>query len=398
MRITRVDAYAVRLPRELDAVTGTAGLPARLSEPRPGERAPYRWADTYRLLYSTSFETTLVRVQTDEGVVGWGEAQSPVAPEVTRTIIDSLLATVVIGEDALAPEALWDRMYAAMRSRGHTGSFFIDALAGIDTAIWDICGKVYGQPIYRLLGGPVRTSLPCYISGLSGATDADKVEQARDYAARGARAFKVFLDRSARECVALVDALREALGAETDIYVDALWRLAPKQALRLAEELALRRVGFLEAPLVPEDVAGHKWLTARANLPIAIGESYRTRFELLPFFEARALDILQSDAGRTGITEGRRIAAVADTYHVSQAPHISIGLGPQLAAALHLAAASPGLLVVECNPKVLEVANRFLRAPIAFDASALVAPSGPGLGIEINEDLLHAIGASGTDE
>src|SRR6185295_884596 len=102
------------------------------------------------------------------------------------------------------------------------------------------------------------------------------------------------------------------------------------------------------------DVEGHRRLTAEAEVPIAIGESYRTRFELLPFFEARALDILQPDVGRTGITEGRKIASLAETFHIPIAPHISIGLGPQIAASLNLNAAAPNLRVIECNPLVYD--------------------------------------------
>ena len=168
MKIAEIRAHAVKIPRDLAGSTGTAGSPARLSG--AGSASEYRWADTYRTVYSQSIETVLVRVETDEGVVGWGESQAPVAPEITATVVNSLLGPLLIGADALAPEALWDRMYAAMRVRGHTGSFLVDAIAGIDTAVWDICGKVVGQPVYRLLGGPVRKELRCYISGLAGAT------------------------------------------------------------------------------------------------------------------------------------------------------------------------------------------------------------------------------------
>src|SRR5262249_21265408 len=149
-----------------------------------------------------------------------------------------------------------------------------------------------------------------------------------------------------------------------DIAVDALWRLTLKSAIGLAEELNKRGALWLEAPLPPEDVKGHQKLAARAAVPIALGESYRTRFELLPFFEARALDVVQPDVGRVGISEGRKIANLAEAFHVPVAPHISIGLGPQIAAALHLAAATVNLKTVECNPKVFEIANRFLREPM----------------------------------
>ena len=197
------------------------------------------------------------------------------------------------------------------------------------------------------------------------------------------------LDRSEAECLSLIDELRDSFADQIEVFVDALWRLSPKSALAFSRKLARRGVGWLEAPLMPEDLEGHRRLTAKSRVPIAIGECYRTRFELLPFFEARALDIVQPDVGRTGITEGRKIASMADAFHVAIAPHISIGLGPQIAAALHLNAATTNLRVIESNPLVYEVANRFLDEPIDFTASDVSVPSGPGLGIAPNLEALE---------
>lgn len=383
--ITRVQARAVRIPRDVAESRGTAGSPAALGQ-AAGPR--YRWAENYPTLYADHLETVLVSIETSDGLIGWGEAQAPVAPEITRTVIDTLLGPLLVGEDALAPEAIWDRLYAAMRVRGHTGSFLLDAMAGIDLAVWDLCGKAYGQPVYRLLGGPCRTALPCYVSGLGGATTEQRVDEARAWAARGARAFKIFLTGSEADCLADLDALRSALDKDTSLFVDALWRLDARRAPRLADELAARDVGWLEAPLMPEDVAGHARLARRTRVPIAIGESYRTRYEVRPFFERGAVGVLQPDLGRSGLTESRKLAVLADTFHTPIAPHVSIGLGPQLAAGLHLAAATPNLAYLECNPRVQAMANRFLRAPLPVGVADIVAPDAPGLGIEIDEAAL----------
>jgi galactonate dehydratase len=392
MKITSVTAYAVKIPRDPLNAMGTAGTPARLlranSRDAPA-RSHYLWAENYRTLYSTGIETTLVKIETDAAITGWGEAQSPVAPEITATVINSLLASVITGDDALAPEQVWSKMYAAMRVRGHTGGFLLDAIAGIDIALWDLCGKAYAQPICRLLGVSSEKPLPCYVSGLAGANVDEKLVYARTHVDAGAKAFKLFLDGTEAECLRLIDGLREAFEMTVDLYVDALWRLTPNSAVSFAHELARRKVGWLEAPLMPEDVAGHARLTAHAEVPIAIGESYRTRFEMLPFFKANALDILQPDIGRSGITEGRKLAVLADTFHVKLAPHISIGLGVQIAAALHFGAACDNSMVMECNPQVYEVANKFLKNPIEYGSAALVVPEAPGLGIEINEAKLE---------
>lgn len=381
--IARVEAFAVRLPRDTQAAEGTAGSPAPLVD-QAGAR--YRRAATYPTVYSSHLETMLVRVQTVSGVVGWGEAQAPVAPEIARTIVDTLLAPLLADADALAPEALWQQMYSAMRVRGHTGGFLLDAIAAIDIALWDICGQVYGQPVYRLLGGPCRERVPCYVSGLTGSTLEEQVAAARALRARG---FKVFLSRTEDECLATVAALRDTLGPEPMLAVDALWRLDVARAVRFARALARFDVRWLEAPLVPEDVRGHGVLARRSPVPIAIGESYRTRFEVRPFFEHGAVGVLQPDLGRSGLTEARKLAVLADTYHVPVAPHVSVGLGPQIAAALHFAAAIPNLLMLECNPLVYDVASRMSRPPLAWGVDSLVPPDRPGLGIAVDEAAIH---------
>lgn len=383
MKIQQVRAIPVKIPRDLGADTGTAGSPAKLV----GTQA-YRRAEHYSTVYSSSMETTLVEVTTDTGLTGFGEAQSPVAPEVSTTIIETLLGPMITGEDALAPERLWDLMYSAMRVRGHSGGFYLDAIAGIDIAIWDLCGKAFHQPVYRLLGGPCRTAVPYYVSGLAGATREDRVEYAVRLIEQGATAFKLFLDASIPECLSVIDGIRQSAATVPALYVDALWRLQVPEGLRFAQELVARGVEWLEAPLVPEDVAGHARLARSAGIAIAIGESYRTRFELLPFFEQRALHIVQPDLGRTGITEARRIASVAGAFQVSVAPHVSIGLGPQIGAALHFAAACPNLRILECNPKVYEAANRFLREPLPLTPGTLAPPERPGLGVQPNLDAL----------
>lgn len=382
-RIARVSARALRIPRDVTESRGTAGTPAALGD---AAGARYRWAGHYRTVYAADhLETVLVTVETDDGLVGWGEAQAPVAPEVTRSVIDTLLGPLLVGEDALAPEAIWDRLYAAMRVRGHTGSFLLDAMAGIDLAVWDLCGKAFGQPVHRLLGGPCRTTLPCYVSGLGGDSTAARVDEARGWVESGAEAFKLFMAGDPGDCLADLDALRDALGADIELYVDALWRLDARSAPRFAAALEARDAGWLEAPLMPEDVAGHARLAERTRVPLAIGESYRTRFELLPFFERGAVGVLQPDLGRCGLTESRKLAVLADTHHVPIAPHVSIGLGPQLAAGLHLAAATPNFARLECNPRVQAIANGFLHSPLPAGVAGLAAPDAPGLGIEIDE-------------
>jgi D-galactarolactone cycloisomerase len=163
--------------------------------------------------------------------------------------------------------------------------------------------------------------------------------------------------------------------------VDALWRLTPKSALELAPELESRSVLWLEAPLAPESAREHGDLATAIRTPLAIGESYRTLFELAPFMDAHAMRIVQPDLGRTGITEGLRIARAAEALGLEVIPHISIALGPQIAAAIHFAASIPNCPLLEYNPNVLSVANTRLSDPISLDGAAYKVPNGPGLGV-----------------
>jgi D-galactarolactone cycloisomerase len=385
MKITRITAYAIKIPRDFAASRGTAGTPASLRE----SENEYRRAATYQTLYSTKIETALVKIETDAGVVGWGESQSPLAPEVVCTIIRTLLAPQLIGADPMAHEQLWQRMYGAMRVRGHTGSFMLDAIAGIDMALWDIKGRALNAPVCELLGGSLTESLPTYISGLAGKAQSERVAQAQQFQEQGFNAFKIFMDAAPATTLGLFDGLREDLGSETQLMVDALWRLNASEAVAFGEELDARGATWLEAPLMPEDVTGHARLAAQIKTAVAIGESYRTRWEMKPFFDAGAVEVFQPDIGRTGITEGMKLITMADTHQTPVALHVSIGLGVQIAAALHVAASIPNLMFVEYNPQVYQVAERLLKAALPIGAGTLGVPTGNGLGIEIDEAALE---------
>ena len=342
-------------------------------------------------MYSSSFETTLVRIETDDALVGWGEAQAPVLPEASAAIITHLLGPMLEGEPLPAPEEWWDVMYEAMRVRGHHGGFYVDAMAGIDLALWDLDGQRAGRAASRLLSDTPRARLPVYISGLVGARVDQKVAFAREHVARGARAFKLFLDASTDDLLRTLDDLRAGLPAEIVLLVDALWRLSLEDACRFAEALAQRHVGWLEAPLIPEDVAGHGELARRSPVRLAIGECLRTVFEVQPFLDAGAVHVLQPDLGRTGLSGARRIGALAARAGVALAPHVSVGLGPQIAAAVHFSAAEPRVEWLEVNPAVYATAQQFQTTSWTWDAEGIGVPDRPGLGCVVDDVALAAV-------
>ncbi len=381
MIIEKIEAWPVRLPRDFSKAMGGAGTPTRLA----GGAGDYRWSEVYPALYSIHYETALVKVTLADGTVGWGEAQAPLAPEVPCEIVRLLLAPALVGVSfdgsRAAVEWLWDRMYATMRVRGQTGGFMMDAISGVDIALWDIAGKLAGKPIATLLSESPSWRLPAYVSGLP---LAGRGAAAIPYRDAGLTRFKLFYDTPHTG-----DFLRslDEMPAGTSYAVDALWRFALEDAIRFGQELDQRKALWFEAPLLPENAAEHAELAREVSTPIAIGESYRTRYEMAPFFREGALRVYQPDLGRVGITEGMRLASMAVAAKADVVPHLSIACGPQIAAALQFSAAVHCHLV-EYNPQVLAIANRFLKTPLRLDGDCYVVPDGPGLGIEMDEAAL----------
>ncbi len=383
-RITRVEAFPISLARDLGAATGTAGSPSRLL---PGE-GKYKWSSTVAAVYSERIETTLVRLTTDAGLIGWGEAQAPVAPRVSAVIVEDILAGVLIGQDLEATragiETLWDLMFRTMRVRGQTGGFMMDAISGVDIALWDLAGQIQGQPVAALIAGEhARARIPAYLSGLSGATLADRCAYARRHFDLGFRHNKLFFEGSEGDLLATLDALREELGPDAQLAVDALWRLTWPESKPFIAELAKRNLLWLEAPFQPDEVEPHRELAKHfPSLPLALGESYRTRREMNWFLDTRLVRYVQPDLGRSGITESLRIAEMGTPI----APHVSIAFGPQIAAAIHLAAAlSPQQApLCEYNPQVFATSNRFLADPLRMEGREYRVPQAPGLGISLN--------------
>ena len=349
----------------------------------------YYYRPEYRCVYSRKMETCLVKITCDNGHVGWGEALAPVVPQVVAQLITHLFKPLLLGASPFASNVLNARMYNAMRDRGHTGGYHIDALAAVDIALWDLKGHILGLPLHQLLGGNFRDSVPCYVSGLPRPTVEARCELAREWQAKDFNAVKLALGYGIAEDLDNVRAIREALGPRATLFIDAHWNYSVHEAARLAEGLEAYDVRFLEAPLLPEDVEGHRELRRKSALPVALGETERTRYQFRPFIERRAVDILQPDVGRTGITELMHIASLAETWNLQVAPHLSVGLGPCIAASIQVAAALPNLFMLEFQPPVFDVANSLLRQPLMCTAGHYELPPAPGLGIEINEERVR---------
>lgn len=382
MRIVSVEAIVLKVAPE----------EAYLGPLRDGTAigSAYTVRKPWRSLYSARYETLLVKVAAADGSVGWGEALAPVGPEVPAAVVDHLIAPVLLGMDPTSPRASTSRLRGLMRERGHLVGHQADALAAVDIALWDLAGRILGVSTTTLLGGALRTSIPTYVSGLPRPTDDARVALARKWEQRGAMAVKLHLGYGLEADLATVDRIRSSTPS-LRVAVDAHWAYDVSTATRMAAYLAEQGVWFLEAPLEPEDVTGHAELVARSPIPIAVGESLRNRYEFCHWLNSRSLHIAQPDVGRTGITEAMTIAALCEARHIPIAPHHSVGLGIALAAGLQVAASAETVSAFEYQPSSTVVGAQILETPPEHDAASFMLPSGPGLGVDVDEDAVRKL-------
>ncbi len=336
-----------------------------------------------------------VRVETDDGIVGWGEATCEGRSETVRTAVQQL-SEVLIGADALRIEDHWQVLTKGSFYRG--GPILASAVAGLDQALWDIAGKRYGAPVHQLLGGPVRERIRVY-----GWVGGDDPAEVRDHIAAQVDAglTAVKMNASGRmsplgsvseldAVVARVAAAREVLGPDRDVAVDFHGRFTLAAARRVAPLLEPYRPMFLEEPVVPENTHLLGEFVRSTTTPVSTGERLYCRQEFLPALQA-GIAVAQPDLSHAGgITEVRKIAALAEVYDVQLAPHCP--LGPiALAACLQIGFATPNYLIQEQSIGIhynagAEVLDYVLdRAPLRFEDGYIERLTGPGLGIEVDE-------------
>jgi len=355
---------------------------------------PYFWRS--RAAYSKTIDTTLVKITTDSGIIGWGEAKSPVAPSITAAIIRDLAAGLIIGQDATAPLLQWDRLYGAMRIRGGSHGFWMDVISGIDIALWDITGKAYGLPICHLLGGAFRDRVPVYASGIPGLRAEAPLEAwenlrqtALNVRALGFKGAKMGIGLGIEGDVLSVRTVRETLGPDFTLFVDAAGMYGLGDALRLGRALEKLDIGWFEAPVPPEDFAFGATLTGSLTVPIASDQIFN-RWQSRDLLLNGSIDVIQPDVCRTGgITECKRIADMADAFGKAATPHVSIGSAIQFAASVHLAASLPNQTWMEYWYAPNPLGNAILKKPLKVENSEFHVPMAPGLGIEINEEALR---------
>jgi D-galactarolactone cycloisomerase len=361
-------------------------LEARLSEPFAYSRA---WYDTRT--------AHIVEIETDQGLVGWGECYGPA--RMTAAVVDSV-APWLIGEDPLRTDHLWRTIYARLRDHGQKG-VVIQGLSGIDIALWDIKGKHFGAPVHQLLGGTIRSEVKAYATGLYRRKSGDPVHyfasEAAGYVTEGFSAVKLKVGFGVEEDVAMTRAVREAIGNKVALMVDANHAYDSIAAIKLGRMIEPYDIGWFEEPVPPEDIAGHLAVKAALSIPVAGGECEFTRLGFRELLVARAIDIVQPDTcAAGGLSECKKIADMAEAFGVRYNPHVW-GTGVAIAASLQLLAVLPPHTPPSLNPlePMLEfdrtehpIRQAILEEPIEHVKGVVHVPDGPGLGIEIDREAL----------
>lgn len=338
-------------------------------------------------------DAVLVKVETDEGLVGWGEAHHGRCPGAIAKLIDTTVSELVVGLDPLDSVGVWQKVYRMQLASHGMGAAAAMALSGLDIALWDIRGKAYGAPVHRLLGGAPR-KIKAYAGGiaLGWQEPSALAEEAQTYVAQGYRALKLRVGDTPTRDVARVQAVRAAVGDEIDILVDGNTGCTLDDVRRVMPAYREAKVGWFEEPFPPQDYRAYKDAARFIDVPLAAGENHFTRFEFTRLIEDGAVAFAQPDLSKAGgITECQRIAALASAWKISINPHTS-ATGINMVATLHLLCAidNAGYFegdVAHHNPFRDEVCG--LPYELAADGTVTVR-EGPGLGIEVDEAFIAA--------
>ena len=356
---------------------------------------------------AATFDTALVRVDTDAGITGYGEAKvsagSPGDYHGVVAIINQEFGPALVGQDPRSINRIWESLYSGTRAnyalaRGHVfpamsrRGVSISAISGIDIALWDILGKSLNVPVWQLLGGRRSERMPAYASG-GWANAAGIGEQLKGYLANGdfgAVKMRVgVFDGSPGASAERVQAAREALGPNIELMVDAHGTLTVSEAKQFCHLVRDCNLAWFEEPVTADDKRGLAEVRRSTHIPIAAGESESTRFDFRDLIELRAVDVLQPDLAICGgISEAMRIAALVSAANLRLAPHLWAG-APAFAAGLHVAAASSCAHILEFSLGANPMIHDLIEEEFQVQGGTLEIPDRPGLGITIRDDFVQ---------
>tara|TARA_B100001964_G_C14253948_1_gene611348 strand:+ start:3812 stop:4963 length:1152 start_codon:yes stop_codon:yes gene_type:complete len=343
----------------------------------------------------------IVRIQTDEGVEGIGEASMLNQDPIVASLLEEWAGNYLIGKNPMNGELHWTRLHQDNLGRG--GRLFSTALSGIDIALWDLRGKILDVPVYELLGGPYAQKLRVYANGwyTTPGTPEQNAEEAKKVVAMGYTAMKfdpfgkvaytTITTEEAQLAEDRVAAVREAIGPNVDILVEVHARFNVHTAIHLGKRLEKYNPFWFEEPVSQENVSEMKQVRSKIDIPVATGERLYLKFPFFDLVKNEAVDILQPDiCNAGGITELKKIAGMAEAQHIMMAPH-NTNSAVGTVASMHLDAAMPNFLIQEYHaefyePHYFEVIEGLPRQENGY----VDLPEGPGLGLTINEELMNA--------
>ncbi len=355
-----------------------------------------------------TFDAAILRITTEDGIVGWGEGKNAAGSAGTYGalvhMLNNEIGPLLIGRDARDIMPIWELQYNGVRAemaaaQGHAmpqiarRGISVAAISAVDIALWDICGKAKGEPVWRLLGGRKKEAMPAYASG--GWANAERIgEQLKSYVdAGGFRAVKMrigAMDGAPHVSAARVRAARQALGPDIDIMVDAHGTYTVADAKRFIQLVADQNLAWFEEPVIADDKPGMAEVRAAGSIPIATGESEATRFAFRDLAVLKAADIFQPDpAFCGGISEAMRIGTIASAFNLRFAPHLWAG-APCFFAGLHVSAASPASFVIEYSLGANPMIHDLIEETVEIKDGMVAIPDRPGLGFTISQDFLEA--------
>ena len=340
----------------------------------------------WQTVYARYVESPLVRVRLKDGSTGWGEANCGIGPEAVCVLTENVIGPMAHRREFGHPAQLWDFLYDAQRGRGYSSGYYLDALAALDIAVWDALGRREGAPVAAILSPAPRRHIPVYLSGVRRATLEERTEHLNSWIDGGLQGAKVFLTGDIDAGLRELDGLQAGAPGLKQWMVDTLWMCSFEGAARGKREFAQRGAVFFECPLQPEDLDGHRRLTAMPGAPIALGEHFRTRYQVGPWLEQpRALDVYQPDIGRTGISDFVRQLEMANGAGVPTTPHMGTGVSVFQAATLQCAALSSPELLQEFQGGLSDKLGKASDSGWAYQGGAFTLPDRPGLGVELDE-------------
>jgi D-galactarolactone cycloisomerase len=370
MKITAVNAYVLETPI----------------------KEPFSWSFNS----ASKRGSCIVEITTDAGIDGWGECFGP--PALNAAVVRAF-SSYLVGEDPLKTEYLWQLLYEKFRDQGQKG-LIVTGLSGVDIALWDIKGKHFKAPVSQLMGGPVRADVEAYATGTYRLRQSDPfdyiIKEVEGYRREGFKGVKLKIGFDVQQDAALIRAVRKAIGPDCKLMLDANHGYDTLEAVELGNAVADQDITWFEEPVIPEDLDAYYEVRTRQPIPVAGGECDFTRFGFREILTRKAIDILQPDtAAAGGLSECKKIADMAFAFGIRYVPHVW-GTAIGLSAALHLLGVLPAMpLRLTPREPLLEfdrsehpLRQTIVKQPIEHEKGRVKIPTGPGLGIEVNRDVI----------